>query len=366
MGCGSSKEMGGGAVPTGKSRQQIINRRITQAKKATKRYPDLTTRKWFQLSKSTQPTMKVLQYNILGDIYCGRDEYLGGFAIGWNTNTEKNEAGYEAMQWKYRGERLLQEILQQDPDLMCLVELDAPHDKDWAEKNFGPLGYDVIYAKCNPLGSMLVYRRDKFETTGDPQIFEVDAKKGPFGLYAPMRWRQTGVEFGIMASHLKSGEKDKDFIKRKAQVDHLLEQIPRDLPLIWGLDMNSPPEGKTYHAVMTDESLNLLSTYSKLPASERMQEFEHTEGGLTVREPEYTTWKLRKAGTQADKVGKEFCRTIDYIFVNREQFEVTGLLGFPPENTMQKGTFLPDMRYPSDHYATVAEIQLRPDGNRSE
>lgn len=347
------------STPDPQANERARKIRLQKSRESTKQYGDMYKREWhsFDREKDDTPTFKVMEFNILGDVYAGADKWLGGFAMGWETPQKKNEEGAEAMKWKFRSERLLEEILRNNPDIMTLVELDRPHDNDWAERELGKLGYAVDYAGCNPLGAAIVYRTSKFEPIGDVTLFEVDAKKGPYGLYRAVKWKATGQEFGLMVCHMKSGEEAKSAKKRLQQLEGILKNIPKDRPIIWGLDMNSPPEGKTYHMVMTNKDLNLHSAYSNTTYPGATQKFSHEAGGLEVLEPEYTTWKKRKAGNQPDKIGIEFKRTIDYIFFNKDNFEVVGLLGFPSDDLLDPENLLPDYKYPSDHYAIMAEFQ---------
>ncbi len=67
------------------------------------------------------------------------------------------------------------------------------------------------------------------------------------------------------------------------------------------------------------------------------------------KEPPYTTWKLRKHGT--DK------HTIDYIFVKNAEFEVVDFWSIP-QGDEKRLALIPNWDYPSDHFAISATIQL--------
>ena len=90
----------------------------------------------------------------------------------------------------------------------------------------------------------------------------------------------------------------------------------------------------------------LSSVYRRSPLCDVAGGHGVVEGGL------YTTWKSRK--------GKVARRTIDYILSSTGGgLEVAGLLLPPAEEEIASSVFkLPDMRYPSDHIAIAADIDI--------
>ena len=66
------------------------------------------------------------------------------------------------------------------------------------------------------------------------------------------------------------------------------------------------------------------------------------------KEPDFTTWKLRKHGT--DK------HTIDYIFMRYGKWRVINYLEMPDFADKTAKSLIPSWSYPSDHFPLVFDI----------
>ncbi|XP_046341861.2 protein angel homolog 2-like [Haliotis rufescens] len=71
----------------------------------------------------------------------------------------------QALQWKYRRERLLEEITSHSPDVMCLQEVQEDHYQDFFKPQLENLGYRGVYMKrtgdkCD--GCATFYKQDRF------------------------------------------------------------------------------------------------------------------------------------------------------------------------------------------------------------
>ncbi|XP_067680490.1 protein angel homolog 2-like isoform X1 [Haliotis asinina] len=95
----------------------------------------------------------VMSYNVLAQRLLEDHGYL------------YREADTQILQWKYRRERLLEEITSHAPDVMCLQEVQEDHYHDFFKPQLENLGYRGVYMKrtgdkCD--GCATFYKQDKF------------------------------------------------------------------------------------------------------------------------------------------------------------------------------------------------------------
>lgn len=106
-------------------------------------------------------------------------------------------------------------------------------------------------------------------------------------------------------------------------------------PVIITGDFNANPSEPVYQSLIRDDTYPLDSAYRYL--SNKMLE------------PPYTTWKIRE--------DSEYCQTLDYIFFTRNSLKVDSVLQLPTSEDIGEGR-VPSYRYPSDHFALVADLHI--------
>jgi len=256
----------------------------------------------------------------------------------------------EALDWRTRRYRILAEIIEHSPDIICLQEVD--HYK-FISKALRTQGFDgtyfpkpdspCIYIKENngPDGCAIFYRLSTFELVRvETHIVEVwRVQSNQVVILTVLRHKVTGQEICVATTHLKArqgallstlrNEQGKDIL------DFLEQHLSNDSPVILCGDFNAEPIEPVYKTITSDVRFELDSAYRQ------------PEG----HEPEYTTWKIRGDG--------ESCHTIDYMFFSRRHLSVDQLLSFPSGQEIGPER-VPSLQYPSDHFSLVADFRFQP------
>ncbi|KAK6627434.1 hypothetical protein RUM44_009911 [Polyplax serrata] len=328
--------------------------------------PPLLDRKILSIKGEPVPTkrsfLRMLQWNILS-------QTLGVS----NDNFVKTPP--ESLDWRTRRFYILQEIIQNNPDVICLEEVDHFKFLESALKSIGYAGKffpkpdsPCLYVEGNngPDGAALFYRTSKFELMSwatrilevwhvqsnqvghkkdtdfaGTQTQKIDSAKRTnseflfqVGLSCILKEKETRIEFCVAVTHLKAKSGALLTTLRDHQGRDLLnwlEKFAGGRPIIIGGDFNAEPSEPVYRT-LTNHRLNLKSAYC-----------------VKGREPPYTTWKIREEG--------EICHTIDYV-IHSDSFSAAAVLDFPDEKTIGPGR-VPSLNYPSDHFSLLIDFDLK-------
>ncbi|XP_052893462.1 nocturnin isoform X7 [Anopheles moucheti] len=305
----------------------------------------------------------------------------------------------EALTWDCRRYQLIEEIVQNDPDIICLQEVD--HFK-FLQKILSTQNYEGVFfpkpdSPClyingnnGPDGCAVFYKKDRLEMVNHfTRVLEVwRVQSNQVAIAAVLRTRDTRQEICVTTTHLKArkgallsklrNEQGKDLL-------YFIDGVAENRPVIICGDFNAEPIEPIYSTVLNYKPLGLASAYSDLLAEESQDENNQNalntkpgercsrssigsahsindECGLSngVRtkaeqsaayEPPYTTWKIREEG--------EVCHTIDYVFYSKEKLTVKNCLMFPSGEEIGVDR-TPSFQYPSDHFSLVCDIELKP------
>ncbi|KAH8312796.1 hypothetical protein KR044_012973, partial [Drosophila immigrans] len=299
--------------------------------------------------------IRLLQWNILS-------QTLGQHNDGFVRCPE------EALTWQHRKYLIVQEILQNQPDVVCLQEVD--HFK-FLETVLGSQNYAGIFfpkpdSPClyieqnnGPDGCAIFYKRDKLQLLSyDTRILEVwRVQSNQVAIAARLQLKETGKEFCVCTTHLKArqgallaklrNEQGRDLIR-------FVKQFAGESPLLMCGDFNAEPIEPIYATILSCDILKLGSAYADMKL-EREREKERCEDANELvsdsikREPPYTTWKIREDG--------EECHTIDYVFYTPQQLKIKNCLEFPVGDQIGKNR-TPSFQYPSDHFSLVCDFEL--------
>ncbi|XP_037721396.1 nocturnin isoform X2 [Drosophila subpulchrella] len=301
--------------------------------------------------------IRLLQWNILS-------QTLGQHNDGFVRCPE------EALTWEHRKYLIVQEILQNQPDVICLQEVD--HFK-FLQTVLGSQNYEGIFfpkpdSPClyieqnnGPDGCAIFYKRDKLQLQGyDTRILEVwRVQSNQVAIAARLRMRSSGREFCVATTHLKArhgallaklrNEQGRDLIR-------FVKQFAGETPLLLCGDFNAEPVEPIYATILGCDLLRLGSAYAdvKLDHEEILQPSEDVGEFVSEsmkREPPYTTWKIREEG--------EECHTIDYVFYTPDRLKIKNCLNFPEGEQIGKNR-TPSYQYPSDHFSLVCDFELLP------
>ncbi|XP_058125175.1 nocturnin [Anopheles ziemanni] len=267
----------------------------------------------------------------------------------------------EALTWDCRRYQLIEEIVQNDPDIICLQEVD--HFK-FLQKILSAQGYEGVFfpkpdSPClyingnnGPDGCAVFYKKDRLEMVNHfTRILEVwRVQSNQVAIAAVLRTRDTNQELCVTTTHLKArkgallsklrNEQGKDLL-------YFIDGIAGNRPVILCGDFNAEPIEPIYSTVLNYKPLGLASAYADLLASE---EEANAELSATY-EPAYTTWKIREEG--------EVCHTIDYVFYSKDKVTVKNCLMFPSGEEIGVDR-TPSFLYPSDHFSLLCDIELKP------
>ncbi|XP_060647249.1 nocturnin isoform X1 [Drosophila nasuta] len=299
--------------------------------------------------------IRLLQWNILS-------QTLGQHNDGFVRCPE------EALTWQHRKYLIVQEILQNQPDVVCLQEVD--HFK-FLETVLGSQNYAGIFfpkpdSPClyieqnnGPDGCAIFYKRDKLQLLCyDTRILEVwRVQSNQVAIAARLQLKATGKEFCVCTTHLKArhgallaklrNEQGRDLIR-------FVKQFAGESPLLMCGDFNAEPIEPIYATILSCDILKLGSAYADMKLErerekERCEDVNELVSESIKREPPYTTWKIREDG--------EECHTIDYVFYTPQQLKIKNCLEFPAGDQIGKNR-TPCFQYPSDHFSLVCDFEL--------
>ena len=284
----------------------------------------LLRRTWSSVDSQRAQTIwvRVLSLNMLADSKQKEEE--------WSATPA------DVLDWSKRRFRLLEILLQDKPDVICLQELDMDESKSCLDPEICSAGYGGAFAKPSPPasdGSAVFFNKDRFTV-----LEEADVGYAVVVLLKELKSEQRLL---VASAHLKSGKTEIAEKQRCAQMTSLLELLARMScaagAVIVACDLNavSVPDGKIgeplAYAAALSHHLKLQSCYARSSV-----------------EPEFTTWKLRPKG--------EVKRTIDYVF-HSPSLRPEAILQLPDASEMPQER-LPSHSYPSDHLALGVDFAL--------
>ncbi|XP_058816829.1 nocturnin isoform X2 [Topomyia yanbarensis] len=388
-------------IARGEDRPQLVKRKFLRPDERTNQ-PDLTggfrMLKLDAISKTcseptTNPTqLRVFQWNMLS-------QTLGMHNDGFV------RCPVDALTWECRRYQMIQEIVQNDPDIVCLQEVD--HFK-FIQKILATQNYEGVFfpkpdSPClyingnnGPDGCAVFYKKDRLEMINHfTRVLEVwRVQSNQVAIAALFRTLDTNQEICVTTTHLKArkgallsklrNEQGKDLL-------YFIDGLAKKRPVILCGDFNAEPIEPIYSTVLNFKPLGLSSAYSDLLA----QELPQTENGIdqnaantntscpaalqhkasiasihsvdddcsisstgktkaelsAANEPPYTTWKIREEG--------EVCHTIDYVFYSKDQITVKNCLMFPSGDEISPDR-TPSYQYPSDHFSLCCDFELQP------
>ncbi len=252
--------------------------------------------------------------------------------------------------WNTRKERIVEQILSHNPDIICLQEVD--HYEDFFLPLFNDLGYQGFFfpkkeSPClkmegnnGPDGVSLFYRDARLDIVDVHMRYLRNADKEECSqpVVTCMLFDKVHLKnICVAVTHLKAKQGFEGL--RAAQAKDLLQAVDdirrkidnKSAVAICG-DFNGQPHEECYSVMENHPDLRLESAYKNLMKSEIP----------------YTTWKIRDV---------EKKKTIDYIWINPDKVGVAACLAAPSEEDVPKERF-PSFSCPSDHIALCCDFTL--------
>ncbi|XP_013114219.1 nocturnin isoform X2 [Stomoxys calcitrans] len=301
--------------------------------------------------------------------------------LQWNLLSQtlgQNNDGFvrcpeEALTWENRKFLIVQEILQNSPDILCLQEVD--HFK-FLQNILGSQNYEGIFfpkpdSPClyieennGPDGCAIFFKRDRFDLRNfDTRILEVwRVQSNQVAIAVNLVVKQTGREICVCTTHLKArhgsllsklrNEQGRDLIR-------FVKPFAGDRALIICGDFNAEPTEPVYSTILNCEFLKLGSAYADIKGDSDECNNKNVKDQVAngcdklqksiQNEPAYTTWKIREDG--------EECHTIDYIFYTKDHLKVKNCLEFPHGDEIGLNR-TPSFQYPSDHFSLICDFEI--------
>jgi mRNA deadenylase 3'-5' endonuclease subunit Ccr4 len=272
-------------------------------------------------SSESVDELRIVQFNILADGLSGARPDCGGFS----------EVPKACLNWKFRRQRIVEEILSCRPHVIGLEEVDRPDD---FLKIFTPMGYDYVFkpkpsSPCLEFsdlsdGCLLMYDTKRLKKLNQPdESFSLGNNQ--VSACVIVEDLNNNHIYVLSVAHFKASKNEHGESIRTQQAEIILSKL-QDLSNKYSAtatflcaDLNGVPTGNAYKKIVS----KMNSSMSKLTGSE----------------PEFTT--VKKRGTH------EVQHTIDYIFYAQDKdiLRPVRFLEIPKDLG-----FIPNWKYPSDHF----------------
>eukprot|EP01119_Soliformovum_irregulare_P021749 TRINITY_DN7307_c0_g1_i2.p1 TRINITY_DN7307_c0_g1~~TRINITY_DN7307_c0_g1_i2.p1 ORF type:complete len:507 (+),score=111.56 TRINITY_DN7307_c0_g1_i2:96-1616(+) len=316
---------------------------------------------------------RVLSYNILGDLYATTDAFP--------------YCPPQALAWKYRRSKLLNEIQHYDCDVICLQEVPMKHYNKFflpAMQASGYMGIFLPKSRARTMsdylsvdGCVIFYRTSKFtlveqhtcefqsiamskhkDFNQDQEAFNRVITRDNVALLAILQVvdhtnaQPRFILVGNTHIHWNTEQKDVKLI----QVMMMLEQIAtmtsptayRGIPMVIAGDFNSVPGSGPYQLLKTatipPRHADLHPYHYGAYSSHGMKHPFHLSSAYGfMGEPPFTN------------TSTQFVGTLDYLWFTHETLKVSKVLQ-PIEEEIIKVTLMPNLHVPSDHICIASEF----------
>ncbi|XP_018394353.1 PREDICTED: 2',5'-phosphodiesterase 12 [Cyphomyrmex costatus] len=321
-------------------------------------------------------SFRVISYNILADTYADSD---------FSKDVLFPYCPQYALDMGYRKQLILKEIIGFNSDIMCLQEV----DKNIYEYDLLPslymLNYDGVFVTKNEISEGLAtfFNQDRFEKLGFE--YSIIAQNVDFPKFAAIwskidndktKERFLGRNTTIQVTTLRSKENRSEILVVgnthlyfKPDADHIRllqgyyaitylhdvakrirEENPEcNVSVIFCGDFNSVPECGIYQLITKNYVSETCEDW-KSNAEEVIKNISLTQDlcmSSACGTPDYTNYT------------PEFSACLDYIFYERDKFEVEQVIPMPSKEELTLHTGLPSVVFPSDHISLCADLKLK-------
>ncbi|OAV99756.1 hypothetical protein PTTG_11708 [Puccinia triticina 1-1 BBBD Race 1] len=341
-------------------------------------------------------TFTTMCYNILCERYATDRMY--GYTPSW------------ALNWEYRKDLILQELMQYGADIICLQEVDVEQYEDFFVQSLKDQGYEGVF-----------YPKSRARTMGSEERRHVDGCATFFKTSMFQLIERECVEFNQIPMRSES-HKTEDMFNRVMTKDNiaviaLLEhrqsgtrQIVANVHIHWDPEFRDVKLIQT--AMLMDQISEISSRFARLPKRTTLSNnyrvapsyadgsqiptiicgdfnsipqsgvYDYLSTGLIPpSHPDfcrnnygpYTQYgikhalKLKSAYSNLDSKELPFTNytpgfkgVIDYIWYSTESLQVIGLLGKIDDGYLKKVVGFPNAHFASDHVPVLAEFKVKP------
>ncbi|GAA5944757.1 hypothetical protein JCM3775_006489 [Rhodotorula graminis] len=352
-----------------------------------------------QPDKRPEETFSLLCYNILCDKYATGQMY--GYTPSW------------ALNWDYRKELILQEVLNYGSDIVCLQEVDVEQYETYFLEHLSAQEYDGVHYSKSRARTMsgdekrsvdgcatffkntvfalveqhlvefnqIALRRPDFKKTED--MFNRVMTKDNIAVVTLLEHRASGARLIVANAHIHWDPEFRDV--KLVQVAMLMEEIakvandfarlpPRmnlgeghdkaphysngsKIPTIICGDFNSTPESGVYQFLQSGRIANDHDDFGDHVYG------VYTQEGLNHRLGLKSAYSHVGSGAGSElpftNYTPGFKGTIDYVWYTAQSLGVQGLLGEVDGQYLASTVGFPNAHFPSDHISLLAEFKLK-------
>ncbi|XP_029171782.1 2',5'-phosphodiesterase 12 isoform X1 [Nylanderia fulva] len=330
----------------------------------------------FTKHKLVDRSFRIVSYNILADTYADSD---------FSKDVLYPYCPQYALDMDYRKQLILKEIIGFNSDIICLQEVDRSMYEYDLLPSLYMLNYDGVFVTKNEINEGLAtfFNQERFEKLGFE--YSVLAQNIDFPRFATIwskidndkaKERFLGRNTTIQVTTLRSKENQSEILiignthlYFKPDADHIRllqgyyaiiyvheaakkirEENPEcNVSVILCGDFNSVPECGIYQLMTENYVPETCEDWNSNPAEaiknvSLMQDLCMSSACGT---PEYTNYT------------PEFSGCLDYIFYERDKFEIEQIIPMPSKEELTLHTGLPSVVFPSDHISLCADLKLK-------
>ncbi|XP_014482436.1 PREDICTED: 2',5'-phosphodiesterase 12 isoform X2 [Dinoponera quadriceps] len=330
----------------------------------------------FTKNKLSGQSFRIMSYNILADTYTDSDyskDVLFPYCPGY------------ALDIDYRKQLILKEIIGFNSDIICLQEVDSKiYERDLLP-SLSMLNYDGVFVTKNEVseGLAMFFNHERFE------ILNIESRVMSHNVNSPkfkavwdkienekMKERFLSRNTTIQVMMLQSKENPSEILIvgnthlyfrpdachiRLMQGYYIItylhevasamrEENPRcNVSVLLSGDFNSVPERGIYRLFTENYIPESCDDWRSNPeeAVKNVSLTQDLRMSSACGTPEYTNYT------------PEFSACLDYIFYERDKFEVEQVIPMPSKEEITLHTGLPSVVFPSDHISLCADLKFR-------
>ena len=326
---------------------------------------------------SKKSDFSIMNYNIM--------------AYNFTKSTWYSYCDYEYLSTKYRAPRILLEIKQIKPDVVCLQECDHDLFTEFYKPNLERIGYEcyvnplstnkiVTVVTCILKESIRIVNKDYLDLNEGLDKLDENFIKYKEALILELSHKITGKQFIVCNTHLYWNP-EFEYVKygQLSKIFNFLEKKYKNFPITICGDFNSLPWSNVLKYVYKIRpSINSNSRGDYYKNKKFMEQFyDENKHSLDIRsayenyksyfnsEVEDTAFPIteNKFNEIADSYPEftnyteEFNGNLDYILYSNDKLNVLELLEVPNHIEI-KNSKLPSKNYPSDHLKIAAKFSF--------
>ena len=345
---------------------------------------NIPKREWRKISDSTQSSsssssniLTVVQFNCLAQSLC--------YGV---TDRVTFKCDKKYLIWEYRCKRILYDILQYKPDIICLQEIDNIHFKSFFKPNLSSNKYKGIFKVKNNLninsshislndGIAIFWNINKLCSLNEEEIFECilgdksECCQVALGIRLYLKENKS-LGFDVWNTHLKAGRTNESEDKRIKQckiLKNCMKQYSDKMPIIFCGDLNLH-----FEDLINDKGIVVQANAYKYLTSYNYDEMKDDENDVKlIFKSLWNDKDINRFSCFAGWKDRNVKACFDYIMIgnwindgnndekNKTDFFVVEeiLNGFKEKEIEKFESRLPNENYSSDHFLIATKVAIQ-------